>query len=167
MRTIIVITLALFNTIFLSVGNFKKNKKDISFLYALCNSCDIIMYIILRARTGIANSTANFLKNLAYSKLDNFKFTIMFSLLRIILLIIGYDSFATMIFIILEIVQLFILKYGSAQHLRILTTVRQGVWIVYDFMFANVIVACFTAIGFISCFTATIRNIKQKELKGE
>lgn len=151
--------LALTNTICFGIASFKKTKKDIVFLHMCCNICDFFMYLILGAKSGLANATANICKNAAYSKLDSMLFMVIFALLRIVLLGIGYEGIPTILFIILEILSIFILKYGTTQQFRILIAIRQGLWVVYDWIFATVIVAFFTFIAFISCVIAVIKNI--------
>lgn len=104
-----------------------------------------------------------YVKNAAYSKLDNMFFTVIFALLRIVLLVVGYEGIPTVLFIILEIISVFILKYGTTQQFRVLTAIRQGIWVIYDWMFATIIVTFFTFIAFISCNIAVIKNISKKE----
>ncbi len=151
--------LAAANTICFCIASFRKTKKDIVFLHMCCNICDFLMYLILGAKTGLANATANICKNAAYSKMNSMFFTFIFSILRVVLLIIGYEGISTILFIILEISSIFILKYGTVQQFRILTVIRQGVWVIYDWMFATAIVALFTFISFVSCMIAVIKNI--------
>lgn len=150
--------LAVLNTIFFCISNFKKNKKEITFWHMCCSLCDFFMYLILGAKTGLANAVANICKNAAYSKLDSMKFTVVFSILRIGLLGLGYEGFVTILFIVIEVISVGILKWGTAQQFRVLTAVRQLVWVVYDFMFATVVVAVLTFIGFIGCAAAVIKN---------
>ncbi len=146
------------NMVCFCVSNFRKTKKDIVFWHMCCSICDFFMYLVLGAKTGLANATANLCKNVAYAKLDSMFFTILFSLFRMILLVIGYEGISTFLFILLEIISLFILKYGTAPHFRILSAIRQAVWIVYDWMYATVVVVFFTSIGFLSCVIAVMEN---------
>lgn len=54
--------LSLTNTICFCISNFKKTKKDIVFLHMCCNICDFFMYLVLGAKTGLSNATANICK---------------------------------------------------------------------------------------------------------
>ncbi len=157
--------LAVMNTICFCISNFKKNKKNIVFWHMCCSICDFFMYLVLGAKTGLANAVANICKNAAYSKFDSMFFTVTFSMLRVMLLCMGYEGLPTILFIIIEIVSVFILKYGTAQQFRILTAVRQFVWVVYDWRFATIVVALFTFVGFISCCAAVIKNIPKHDKK--
>lgn len=153
--------LAFTNTICFCISGFKKTKNDIVFWHMCCSICDFFMYLILRAKTGLANATADICKNAAYSKLNSMRFTIIFTILRIILLFIGYEGITTVLFILLEIISIFILKYGTAQQFRVLALIRQGVCVIYDWLFATVIVVMFTFIAFISCTIAVVKNFNK------
>lgn len=146
-----------------SISNFRKTKKEIVFLHMCANICDFIMYLILGAKTGMANAFANVCKNASYSKFNSNNFTILFAAFRVILLIIGFEGITTIMFITLEIIATIILIYGTAQQFRILSLVRQGVWVAYDWLFASVVIAVITMIGFVSCMIAVITNIGKKE----
>lgn len=151
--------LSIMNTVFFCMSNFKKTKKGIVFLHMCCNLCDFFMYLVLGARTGVVNATVDICKNFAYSKMDSMLLTVLFSAIRIMLLVtVGYDGAVTVLFVILEIVALLILKCGTSQHFRILTAARQGVWVVYDFMFATTFIACLTFTGFVGSVGAVLRN---------
>lgn len=159
---IISAVLAFINTVLFVISNFRKTKKEIVFFHMCDCICDFVMYLILGAKTGLANATANLCKNAAYAVFDSESFMAFFAMLRIGLLVIGYEGIPTVLFIILEIAAIFILKKGSTQQFRILTAVRQAVWVVYDWHFANAAVACFTFIGFISCVIAVAKNRDEK-----
>lgn len=116
------------------------------------------MYLILGAKTGLANATANICKNVAYFKFDSMKFTVFFAILRIGLLFLGWEGLVTGLFILCEIIALFILEYGSTQQFRILTLFREGVWVVYDVLFATILVALLTVISFSGCLISVIKN---------
>lgn len=158
MRELIATLLAVMNTICFNLSVFQKTKKKIVFLHMCCSICDVIMYIVLGARTGIANGIANLCKNFAYAKMDSISWTLIFSGLRIVLLILGYEGPVTFAFILLEIIGMFVLVYGSTQQFRVIVLLKQILWVIYDWMFATVLIACLTSIGLVSCVAAIIKN---------
>ncbi len=160
---IIATGLSFINTICFCISNFRKTKKDIVFLHMCCNICDLVMYLILGARTGLANAIANVCKNAAYSKFNSMFFMILFSILRITLLALGYEGLPTILFIVCEIISIFILKYGTTQQFRILSAVRQGIWVIYDCMYASVVIGLLTSVGFISCTAAVVKNMSSRK----
>lgn len=97
------------------ISNFRKTKKEIVFLHMCSNICDLAMYFVLGAKTGMANAFANICKNAAYSKFDSNSFTVIFAILRIVLLVIGYECITTIMFIILEVFSTVFLIQGTAQ----------------------------------------------------
>lgn len=158
----------LFASIFLSLSSvmlynisiFRKSKHGIIGLHIGCNVCDILMYLITGGRSGLINSVVNLCKNIAYSKYDNHKLTIMFAGVRIILLAFNYECILTALFIIFEIIITIILLKGTVQQLRYANLCSQLIWTVYDYTFANIIVACITATSCISIISAIIKNRK-------
>lgn len=153
--------LALISMTCFSISNFRKTKTEIVFLHMCSNISDFIMYLILGAKTGMASSFVNICKNDSYSKFNSNSFTVLFALFRILLFIIGFEGVTTVMFIILEIIATFILIYGTAQQFRVLTLIREGVWVAYNWLFASVIIAVITMIGFVSCMIAVITNISK------
>lgn len=150
--------MAVLNTLFFIASGFRKSKKEVLYFHTLCCVCDLVIYGIFGAKTGLANATANICKNLAFSRFDSMRFTILFTMLRIGLLCIGWEGLPTALFILCEIVEIFLLKYGTTQQFRYLTLFRQGVWVVYDLLFATILVSLCTMVGFIGCMTSIIKN---------
>lgn len=161
MREVIATILSVINTVCFNLSVFRKTKKQITFLHMCCSICDVVMYMILGAKTGIANGTANLCKNFAYAKMDSIPWMMGFSIFRIILLIFGYEGPITGGFITMEIIGMFILAYGSTQQFRFIVLAKQILWVVYDWMFATVVIACLTSLGVISCITAIVKNREQ------
>lgn len=147
------------------VAAFRKTKKDIVFLHVCCDAFDLLTYLVLKGRTGMANAVAALCKDAAYSRMGSMLFTVIFAILRIILLVMGYEGILTLLFIFMEILSIFALKYGTVQQLRFLMVVDQGVWIVYDCLFATPVVAFFTSVVFISRVAAFVKNTHGKEGK--
>ena len=158
MREFVATLLAVTNTICFNLSVFQKTKKKIVFLHMCCSICDVIMYIVLGARTGIANGIADLCKNFAYAKMDSISWALIFSGLRIVLLMLGYEGPVTFAFILLEIIGMFVLVYGSTQQFRVVVLSKQILWVIYDWIFATAVIAFLTSIGLISCVAAIIKN---------
>lgn len=158
------ITLSLFSALLYNISVFRKQKKHIVGMHVGCNICDILMYLINGGKSGLANSFVNISKNLVYSKLENNTLTIIFAVLRIILLALGYEGILTLLFILLEVISTIILIKGTAQQLRYVYLGSQITWVCYDYFFANILVACITATGCVSLIVAIIQNRGSHEL---
>lgn len=158
MKELVVALLSVANTACFNLSVFQKTKRQIIHLHTYCSICDIVIYAVLGAKTGIANSVVNLGKNFAYSKMDSIRWTMGFSCLRIVLLVLGYEGPMTAGFIALEIIGVASLAYGTTQQFRIVTLLKQLLWVAYDWVFATAIVACMTLTGAVSCFAAIVRN---------
>ena len=156
------IFLSLLSVSLYNISTFQKSKHKIVGMHIGCNICDLLMYLITGGKSGVANSIVNLCKNTVYSKFNNYKLTILFSCLRIILLILSYEGILTLLFIFFEIIITIILLKGTAQQLRYMHLCSQIVWVFYDYTFANIFVACITATSCISLIAAIIKNNKHK-----
>lgn len=92
MKELVVALLSVANTACFNLSVFQKTKRQIIHLHTYCSICDIVIYAVLGAKTGIANSVVNLGKNFAYSKMDSIRWTMGFSCLRIVLLVLGYEG---------------------------------------------------------------------------
>lgn len=166
MSKIVVNGLAILNTVFYCCSCFKNDKKSILRFYMLCNLTDIVMYIIVGGHSGLANGTASFLKNLAFVKYDSKKFTVLFSLLRVVLLCIGFEGLITLCFIVIEILNTLAVLYGAEDGftIKVLGLISEVIWIVYDALFATLFVAFMTLISTIISFVGVIVSKRNKEI---
>lgn len=139
-------------------SNFRKTKTGITAVYIISNICDCIMYIIMGGMTGLANSSASLFKNAAFSKFDSVRATIFFSGVRVLFLCFGYEGILTFLFIMTEIAITYIMFKGTVQQMRVLTALRQLVWVVYDVRTTTLLVATTTFVGFIFCTAAVFKN---------
>lgn len=155
---IIVNILALMSIILFNISNFRKTKKGILHVRICCNICDIVMYILVEGKTGTANAFADMCKNIAFTRYNSSIFVILFAGLRIILLCFGYEGILTVLFIISEIIATYAIIRGSTQQLRIITLIRQCIWVVYDYKNASAFVALLTFTGCVSAAAAIIKN---------
>lgn len=158
MKEAVVTLLSVVNTACFNLSVFQKTKKQIICLHLYCSICDIVIYAILGAKTGIANSIVNLGKNFAYSRMDSVRWMMGFSCLRIVLLILGYEGPMTAGFVVLEVAGMIALAYGTTQQFRIVTLLKQFLWVAYDWVFATAVIACMTLTGAVSCFAAVMRN---------
>lgn len=146
------------------ISAFKKNKKGIVGLYLCCDICDLIMYILLGATTGIASVTVNLCKDASYSKLNSIKFTVIFAVAKVVLMILGYEDFSSGILIIIEIIAIPVLIFCTAQQFRILMSIRQCTWALYDYIHLTKMIFIFTLIGLI-CYIISIIKEHRSNLK--
>ena len=153
-----VLTIA--GTIMYCVSNFLKTKKGVTYLRAWNSLTDCLKYLVLGARTGIVNGVLDVGKNLAFSKFDSMKLTTAFTVVRVIALIAGYDSFVTILYIVIEIWKLLILKSGTVQQFRIISLANTFLFVLYDFRFATKFIASLTTISFVCNVIAVIQGKK-------
>lgn len=162
MGVIVISTLLSFISVVLyNLSTFQKSKHKIVGMHIGCNLCDILMYFIIGGRNGAVNSMVNLCKNIVYAKFDSHILTILFALLRITLLSFNYEGIFTVLFIVFEVLITVVLLKGTAQQLRYIYLCSQTLWVFYDYIFANIFVACITATSCISLVWAIIKN-KQK-----
>ena len=143
-----------------NISTFKKSKHKIVGTQMCCSICDILMYSITGGKSGIANSIVNLCKNTAFAKFNNHRMTILFTSIRVILLIINYEKIFTWLFVAIEIIITVILLKGTTQQLRYSHLVSQTIWVFYDYTFANIFVALITSTSCISLIIAIIKNKK-------
>lgn len=133
----------------------------------LCNITDIIMYIIVGGYSGLANGTASFLKNLAFVKYDSKRFTVLFSVLRIILLCFAFEGLITFCFICIEIAGTVAVLFGREDgfSLKVISFIGECILIVYDALFATLFVASMTAVSTVVSLVGVLLGNRCKEKK--
>lgn len=129
---------------FYVLASFQKSKRKIVGFYIGCDVADILMYLITAGKTGVANSVANLCRDITYAKFNNKKLTVFFAGLKILLLAFNYDGILTLFFIILQFIITYFLIKGTAQQLRFAFLVNQIIYVIYDYVFANIFVALIT-----------------------
>ena len=141
-----------------NISIFQKSKRRIVGMHVGCNICDILMYLVTGGQIGLVNSVVNLCKNTVYSKWENRILTIVFSSLRIFLIMLTQERFFTMIFIVVEIYITVAMLFGTEQQLRFIHLGNQITWVIYDYTFANIFVAIITATSCVSLVSAIIKN---------
>lgn len=167
MTEVLISVFALISLVGFCTSNFCKSKKKILSVQLICNISDILMYLMSKGMTGLASSISGFLRNIAFIKFNNSKAVILFSSIKVILLIMNYENILTLVLIILEITAAVIIIFGTAQQLRILTTVRQAIWVVYDFIMVSALVSLTSIIKFCFCLASVIVHRRQGESDGQ
>lgn len=100
MVTIICNILAVISLIAFCASNFFKTKRGILGGQLICGIVEIVMYYLSRGMTGLASATATTLRNLAFVRFKNNIAVILFSMLKILLLIFSYENIISFVFII-------------------------------------------------------------------
>lgn len=165
MAIIVCNILSLIGLVGFCVSNFCKSKKNILSVQLICNITDILIYIISGGMTGLASAIANFIRNTVFVKFNNKTVVVLCSTIKVLLLVINYENVVSLVFIILEIIATVLILYGSTQQFRVLTLVREGTWVVYDYITVSLIVTLTTVIKFCFCLTAVTVNRKSKLVK--
>lgn len=148
--------------LFYMVSMFLKSKHKMVGLCIGCDISDILMYLIIGGKTGIVNSAASLCKDAAYSKFDSKKMTVVFAGLKILLLAFNYEGILTLSFIIMQVVITYLLLKGTVQQLRFGYLVNQVIYVIYDYTFANIVVAFITSTLCISLIVSIIKNWHEK-----
>lgn len=146
-----------------NISVFQKSKRHIVGMHVGCNICDILMYLVTGGRIGMVNSVVNLCKNAVYAKWENRILTVLFSGLRIFLIMLVQEGSFTMLFVIFEVYITIAMLFGTEQQLRFIHLGSQITWVFYDYTFANIFVACITATSCISLVSAIIKKTKVKK----
>lgn len=144
--------------------NFGKTKVNIVALTVIINISDCLAYILSGSMTGLADSGVDLLKNVAFSKFNSNKATVIFSILRLIVLCLFYENILSIIFIILEIVGTYLVIRGTAQQYRLCNLVCQIFWVVYDYVMISPLVALISSIVIVFMFIAIIKYKDNEEV---
>lgn len=96
-----------------NISVFQKSKRRIVGMHVGCNICDILMYLVTGGRIGMVNSVVNLCKNAVYAKWENRILTVLFSGLRIFLIMLAQEGSFTMLFIIFEVYITIAMLFGT------------------------------------------------------
>ena len=157
MLKFIIVSLSVFSLIFLCLSNFGKTKAKILFFDLMSNTCDCIMYILSGGTTGLASNFTSLSKNIAFIKFKSNKAVIFFAIMRIVLLIIGYENILSLFFILFEVTDTWIIIKGTAQQLRVCLFLQQIIWVIYDAVMVSAYVAITTFIVLIFYFIGIVK----------
>lgn len=145
-----------------SFAMFRSTKHKMTGWLIGVHSLDLLTYIIVGGKTGMASSISNLGRDIAYSKFDNKHMTLLFSIVRIALLAFSYEGVVTLLFIIMHVITTVITLKGTAQQLRFASLANQFVWVAYDYMFVNIVVASITFAPCIGLVTSIVKNWNSK-----
>lgn len=145
------------------IVNFGKTKVNIVALTIVINISDCLAYILSGSMTGLADSGVDLFKNVAFSKFNSNKATVVFSILRVIVLCLCYENILSVIFIVLELIGTYLVLRGTAQQCRICNLICQVFWVVYDYVMISPLVALISSVVIVFMFIAIIKykNIKE------
>lgn len=125
--------LGIIYALFLILSNFGKNTRQILLLQTFSFFFKAFHYYLLGGVSGFLTSVISMIRNLIFYKVKESKiWTILFILIYLIIGIITYKNFYTLLPVLATIGYTFIINYNNPKYLRLGMLLTSSTWLIYN-----------------------------------
>lgn len=154
--------LALAGSALFCAGMFCGTKKKIMGVLLVSDIIGAIKYFLVGGTSGVVNQACMIGKDASYSIFNSTKATMGFIALRIVMLLVFYQNFLTILFVMGEIIHAAAILKGTVQQVRAAVIIKQVIWVFYDYMSGGIIWGIFS-FGVLIILILSTKYGKQEE----